>query len=252
MYASTQIGEKIEEIDLSPFSTIVLQFGRNDAKMREEVFKSKYKHVVQSTRSNGISNIIIGGCLASHMGNFVLRNREIVPGLISSDGVHLTQAGTEKLIDNINRVIKITSASVNLSGGSYQTNDVDGWEPYRYNCGKKNYTLSNCKFDKRIKCFWCNGLGHKEHCICNLRPSTNDSKSCTNGNKNQSKVSFIKNDQNASDQENIITCNVYGHSEKGMKLTCHNIQHILPKIDDIRANFESLGKIQRPDIIVMC
>ncbi|CAC5370697.1 unnamed protein product [Mytilus coruscus] len=32
-------------------------------------------------------------------------NGEIVPGLISTDGVNLTQAGTEKLIDNINRVI---------------------------------------------------------------------------------------------------------------------------------------------------
>ncbi|CAC5385019.1 unnamed protein product [Mytilus coruscus] len=224
--------KKIAEIDFSPFSTIVLQFGGNDAKMREEVFKSKYKNVVQSARMNGISNIIIGGCLPRsktnlnhinkalieiskeekikfirHMDNFVLRNGEIVPGLISTDGVHLTQAGTEKLIDNINRVIKIRSASVNLS-----------------------------------------------NCICNLRPSTNDSKSCTNGNKYQSKVSIIKNDQNASDQENINTrnYNVYGHSEKGIKLTCHNIQHILPKIDEIRSNFESLGKTQRPDIIGMC
>ncbi|CAC5394341.1 unnamed protein product [Mytilus coruscus] len=141
------------------------------------------------------------------MDNFVLRNGEIVPGLISTDGVHLTQAGTEKLIDNINRVIKIRSASVNLS-----------------------------------------------NCICNLRPSTNDSKSCTNGNKYQSEVSIIKNDQNASDQENINTrnYNMYGHSEKGIKLTCHNVQHILPKIDEIRSNFESLGKTQRPDIIGMC
>ncbi|CAG2190140.1 unnamed protein product [Mytilus edulis] len=141
------------------------------------------------------------------MDNFVLRNGEIVPGLISTDGVHLTPAGTEKLIDNINRVIKIRSASVNLS-----------------------------------------------NCICNLRPSTNNSKSCTNGNKYESEVSVIKNDQNDSDQENIPACNynVYGHSEKGIKLTCHNIQHILPKIDEIRSNCESLGKNPKPDIIGMC
>ncbi|CAC5405424.1 unnamed protein product [Mytilus coruscus] len=45
--------------------------------------------------------------------------------------------------------------------------------------------------------------------------------------------------------------NSYGHSQKGLKLTCHNIQHILPKIDEIRANFENLNKSQRPDIIGM-
>ncbi|CAC5397642.1 unnamed protein product [Mytilus coruscus] len=43
--------------------------------------------------------------------------------------------------------------------------------------------------------------------------------------------------------------NSYGHSQKGLKLTCHNIQHILPKIDEIRANFENLNKSQRPDIV---
>ncbi|CAC5398360.1 unnamed protein product [Mytilus coruscus] len=46
--------------------------------------------------------------------------------------------------------------------------------------------------------------------------------------------------------------NSYGHSQKGLKLTCHNIQHILPKIDELRANFENLNKSQRPDIIGMC
>ena len=39
---------------------------------------------------------------------------------------------------------------------------------------------------------------------------------------------------------------------KGMKITCQNIQHILPKIDEIKYNFTKMCKSQKPDIIGMC
>ncbi|VDI49713.1 Hypothetical predicted protein [Mytilus galloprovincialis] len=54
---------KIEEIDLSPFATIVLQFGGIDSKLSIETSKRKYKNVIQSAKNNGIKTIIIGGCL---------------------------------------------------------------------------------------------------------------------------------------------------------------------------------------------
>ena len=50
--------KKIAEIDLSPFSTIVLQFGRNDAKLREEVFKSKYNKNVSKVHGCPTRTII--------------------------------------------------------------------------------------------------------------------------------------------------------------------------------------------------
>ena len=97
------------------------------------------------------------------MDNFVLRIGEIVPGLVSTDGVHLTQAGTEKLIDNINRVLKLGAiekwlVSVCQVGLIKQMIQMRG-NPTAIIVVKK-HTLSNYKFDKRIKCFW-NGLEHK-------------------------------------------------------------------------------------------
>ncbi|CAC5406626.1 unnamed protein product [Mytilus coruscus] len=181
----SDLERKIEEIDLSTFSTIVLQFGGNDAKLSIQTFKRKYKNVIQSAKNNGIKSIIIGGCLPrsktnlehinqalseisieenvtfiNHLDSFVLRNGEIVPGLIHTDGVHLTNSGTTKLIDNINKVIPIRN--VNSSVQPYQTYDRNTWDSYCYNCGSNYHTLSNCKHHQRIKRNFCFRLGHKE------------------------------------------------------------------------------------------
>ncbi|CAC5419707.1 unnamed protein product [Mytilus coruscus] len=181
----SDLERKIEEIDLSPFSTIFLQFGGNDAKLSIQTFKRKYKNVIQSAKNNRIKTIIIGGCLPrsktnlehinqalseisieenvtfiNHLDSFVLCNGEIVPGLIHTDGVHLTNSGTTKLIDNINKVISIRN--VNSSVQSYQTYDRNTWDSYCYNCKSNHHTLSNCKHDQRIKCNICFRLGHKE------------------------------------------------------------------------------------------
>ncbi|CAC5356856.1 unnamed protein product [Mytilus coruscus] len=89
-----------------------------------------------------------------------LRNGEIVPGLIHTDGVHLTNSGNTKLIDNNNKVISIRN--VNSLVQPYQTYDRNTWDSYCYNCGSNYHTLSNCKHDQRIKCNFCFRLGHKE------------------------------------------------------------------------------------------
>ncbi|CAC5412804.1 unnamed protein product [Mytilus coruscus] len=156
----SDLERKIQEIDLSPFSTIVLQFGGNDTKLSVQTFSRKYKNVIQSAKTNRIKTVIIWGCLQrsntsldhinnalyeisieenvtfiNHFDNFVFRNGEIVPGLIHTNGVHLTNSGTTKLIDNINKVTPIRN--VNPSVQPYQTYDRNTWDSYCYNCGSK-------------------------------------------------------------------------------------------------------------------
>ncbi|CAC5382202.1 unnamed protein product [Mytilus coruscus] len=181
----SDLERKIEETDLSPFSTIVLHIGGNDAKLSIQTFKRKYKNVIQSAKNNGIKTIIIGGCLPrskinlehinqalseisieenvtfiNHLDSFVFLKWGNKIGLIHTDGVHLTNSGTMKLIDNINKVISIRN--VNSSVQPYQTYDRNTWDSYCYNCGSNYHTLSNCKHHQRIKCNFCFRLGHKE------------------------------------------------------------------------------------------
>ncbi|CAC5418229.1 unnamed protein product [Mytilus coruscus] len=148
-------------------------------------FQTEIQKCYPKCKKNGIKTIIIGGCLPrsktnlehinqalseisieenvtfiNHLDSFVLRNGEIVPGLIHTDGVHLTNSGTTKLIDNINKVISIRN--VNSSVQPYQTYDRNTWDSYCYNCGSNYHTLSNCKHHQRIKCNFCFRLRHKE------------------------------------------------------------------------------------------
>ncbi|CAC5397638.1 unnamed protein product [Mytilus coruscus] len=56
----SDLERKIEEIDLSPFSTIVLQFGGNDAKLSIQTFKRKYKNVIQSAKTMELKLSLLG------------------------------------------------------------------------------------------------------------------------------------------------------------------------------------------------
>jgi len=42
--------------------------------------------------------------------------------------------------------------------------------------------------------------------------------------------------------------NIYKFINKGKQIVSHNIQHILPKLDEIKANFSLLNMKEKPDI----
>ena len=47
--------------------------------------------------------------------------------------------------------------------------------------------------------------------------------------------------------------NIYGYTDsKGLKITCQNIQHILPKLDEIKYNIGNMKDEFKPHILGMC
>ncbi|CAC5395376.1 unnamed protein product [Mytilus coruscus] len=53
--------------------------------------------------------------------------------------------------------------------------------------------------------------------------------------------------------ENDYTNNIYGHQKtKGLKITFQNIQHLLPKLDEIKYNFTKMKDWEKPHVLGMC
>ncbi|CAC5369237.1 unnamed protein product [Mytilus coruscus] len=53
--------------------------------------------------------------------------------------------------------------------------------------------------------------------------------------------------------ENDYTNNIYGHQKtKGLKVTFQNIQHLLPKLDEIKYNFRKMKDWEKPHVLGMC
>jgi hypothetical protein len=47
--------------------------------------------------------------------------------------------------------------------------------------------------------------------------------------------------------------NIYGYTDsKGLKITCQNIQHVLPKLDEIKYNIGNMKDKFKPHILGMC
>ena len=50
-----------------------------------------------------------------------------------------------------------------------------------------------------------------------------------------------------------IPGNIYGYTDsKGLKITCQNIQHVLPKLDEIKYNIGNMKDEFKPHILGMC
>ncbi|CAC5401832.1 unnamed protein product [Mytilus coruscus] len=53
--------------------------------------------------------------------------------------------------------------------------------------------------------------------------------------------------------DNDYTNNIYGHQKtKGLKTTFQNIQHLLPKLDEIKYNFTKMKDWEKPHVLGMC
>lgn len=132
---SEMIRREIEDLDLSPFDTIILQFGGNDADRGVALskFTENYCAIVnQIKHQDPNKKIVIGGVLpriktyvgdynnalgelcyeneiafVNHLDNFLLRNGRIMDGVLTTDGIHLTHFGTKKLVQNLDAIEKI-------------------------------------------------------------------------------------------------------------------------------------------------
>ena len=39
---------------------------------------------------------------------------------------------------------------------------------------------------------------------------------------------------------------------KGLKVSCQNIQHLLPKLDELKSNFSQMKNSEKPIVLGMC
>ena len=47
--------------------------------------------------------------------------------------------------------------------------------------------------------------------------------------------------------------NIYNHQmTKGLKVSCQNIQHLLPKLDELKSNFSLMKDSEKPNVLGMC
>ena len=115
---TTSLKKHIEDLDLTPFNSVILQIGGNDADRDIEIhdFNRNYMNIIQEIQKcNEVKHIVVGGIVprtkkntekynkelnsicrqenidfVNHSENFLLKNGKIVNGLLYSDGVHLT------------------------------------------------------------------------------------------------------------------------------------------------------------------
>jgi hypothetical protein len=194
---TTSLKKHIEDLDLTPFNTVILQFGGNDADRDIEIhdFNRNYLNIIQEIQKcNEVKHIVVGGIVprtkkntekynkelksicrqenidfVNHLENFLLKNGKIVNGLLYSDGVHLTKDGTSLLINNINDKVGILKHENDKNetppnGAPKRNKNVHVRPPRRrpcFNCGENNHSQNQCRFNARLECFQSHGLGHK-------------------------------------------------------------------------------------------
>ncbi|CAC5385437.1 unnamed protein product [Mytilus coruscus] len=138
------IKRQISSIDLSPYTTLILQFGGNDVgnKISVQNFKDSFRSLLTMlNKENPSIRIIVGGLLPreevdmmdhnqclmdlcgemeidfiNHVDSYVLRNGRLIPGVLYPDGVHLTKKGTSILIRNMNDVTPILANTYSENG----------------------------------------------------------------------------------------------------------------------------------------
>ena len=114
---------------------------------------------------------------------FVLPTGEANDGYLVTDGIHLSQKGTNRLVKNLKVPTKpqctditetkmVVTPSANNTGWKVQkkeqgrrknNNTLNGRGCH--NCGETNHNVSNCRHGSRLKCHTCSKLGHKaRHC----------------------------------------------------------------------------------------
>ena len=108
-------------------------------------------------------------------------------------------------------------------------------------------------------------------CICNLTndfeisnfyehkcemiesPEANVSNTINKSIFSQKQGSKVANDITCFEQDIPTNSNVYEHEfTKGLKVSCHNIQHLLPKLDEIRYNLLNMEDCNKPNVLAMC
>ena len=203
---TTSLKKHIEDLDLTPFNTVILQFGGNDAERDIEIHDSNRNYlniILEIQKCNGAKHIVVGGIVprtkkntekynkelnsicrqenidfVNHSENFLLKNGKIVNGLLYSDGVHLTKDGTSLLINNINDKVGILKHKNDQNetppnGAPKGNNNVHVRPPRRrpcFNCGENNHSQNHCRFNTRLECYQCHSFGHKAK-LCWMNPN---------------------------------------------------------------------------------
>ncbi len=128
-----------------------------------------------------------------HSNNFTYRNGRVVEGMLH-DGLHLTQAGAVKFLDNLGLPVMLQDKKGNNNGpkwnkvgrnGKKINNNTEHYkkdgqgsdaakgkrtpsqashnsQPYCFFCGETGHISSSCGYNSRLKCWGCGRYGHKQ------------------------------------------------------------------------------------------
>ena len=177
------IRHKIQEMDLAPYSRIVLQVGGNDIRRPVRRVIEDYDALITEIRgkTDGRADVFVSGIPPRVDANVVHLNNALVDlcqahnvtfirqlnsfidsygyvklNLYQQDDLHLSNRGTVKLLYNINRFVPILKHK-----------HAENNQTYCANCGEENQVTEKCKYGKSVRCHNCHRDGHKRK-FCHL------------------------------------------------------------------------------------
>ncbi len=205
-------GAKVSDIDKKltkpeEYESIIIHGGTNDCTKDEDVepAKAAFVNLIKSTRDKAPETKIFVSTICPRMDdngknqprvdnmnnflkdivnstdkceiidndlNFKLRNNDTDESALNGSKLHLSKAGTRKLLKNFHAakpVIKSTRKSSNEQMKRTRPQNAKGDKSNNmtnkrgcYFCGEMNHQQKDCRHGKAVKCHTCGTLGHKQ------------------------------------------------------------------------------------------
>ena len=172
---TSDVREKIRDMDLSGIKNVILQVGGNDAsnKRDPEAVEHYFVETVKNIKEKSPSAKVFISDVTPRVGGDVKYVNDIIRHVCSTygvmripttenirfvnfhqyyrDNIHLSEAGTATLLKGYNEFVSILTHRVHKESCFY--------------CGENGHNMKKCRHGEKIKCFNCGIRGHKaKHC----------------------------------------------------------------------------------------